>query len=218
MRSLYEVLGVKQDASAASIKRAYRDKVKTAHPDVGGDVEEFNQIQAAYEVLSDPERRKRYDRTGRVDEIRVTPQAIQSLVDQTVVAIINAETPDGRTDDPVWEDIRAKVVATIRNGRRDLQANLKRQQKRMRRLEAIASRLKSKTKEDPLGEAFDRQRQDIKASIHQLEDSLEMNLELEKVFNSYDYEVGPASEGQYDTGPTLRLSGVSRVNDPWTAS
>jgi len=61
---LYEILGVRRDASAEEIKRAYRRKAREHHPDAGGDAELFKELTHAYQVLSDPERRVRYDRFG----------------------------------------------------------------------------------------------------------------------------------------------------------
>jgi DnaJ-class molecular chaperone len=67
----YEVLGVKQDASAAEIRKAYRKLAKEFHPDLnpGKPAAEarFKAITAAYEILSDAEKRGRYDR-GEIDE------------------------------------------------------------------------------------------------------------------------------------------------------
>lgn len=63
----YEVLGVSRDASPEEIKKAYRRLARKYHPDVSSepDAEErFKEINAAYEVLSDPERRAMYDRYG----------------------------------------------------------------------------------------------------------------------------------------------------------
>ena len=64
MSDLYELLGVSRDASSDEIKRAYRRRARELHPDAGGDEEAFKQITHAYEVLSDPDRRARYDRFG----------------------------------------------------------------------------------------------------------------------------------------------------------
>jgi curved DNA-binding protein CbpA len=64
MKSLYEELGVSQSATAEEIKTAYRKASKRTHPDVGGDADGFRRVSLAYEVLSDPARRERYDATG----------------------------------------------------------------------------------------------------------------------------------------------------------
>jgi molecular chaperone DnaJ len=64
MADLYGVLGLAPDAATEDIKRAYRRKAREHHPDAGGDAERFKEVTHAYEVLSDPERRARYDRFG----------------------------------------------------------------------------------------------------------------------------------------------------------
>ena len=61
---LYTVLGVARDANLATIRRAFRKKVRSCHPDSGGSAEAFNELKTAYDVLSDPVRRQRYDETG----------------------------------------------------------------------------------------------------------------------------------------------------------
>jgi len=67
-KTLYEVLGVAKDASAADVKKAYRKLVREVHPDrnPGDEAAEarFKEVQAAYDILSDPEKRKRYDTVG----------------------------------------------------------------------------------------------------------------------------------------------------------
>lgn len=70
MRDLYQVLGVERGSAAPEIQKAYRQRAKTAHPDSGGSVEAFSELGLAYAILSDPERRARYDRTGEADPPR----------------------------------------------------------------------------------------------------------------------------------------------------
>jgi molecular chaperone DnaJ len=68
MRDYYEVLGVERGASPEEIKRAFRRLAREHHPDVNKDdpeAERFKEINEAYQVLSDPERRAQYDQFGR---------------------------------------------------------------------------------------------------------------------------------------------------------
>ena len=60
----YTILGVDKDADFNTIKKAYHKLARTNHPDRGGDTEKFQEIQAAYEVLSDREKRELYDKYG----------------------------------------------------------------------------------------------------------------------------------------------------------
>ena len=61
----YDILGVKKDASADEIKKAFRKLARKHHPDAGGDEEKFKEINEAYEVLSDAEKRAQYDQYGQ---------------------------------------------------------------------------------------------------------------------------------------------------------
>jgi len=61
---LYETLGVEKTADAKEIKKAYRKLAVKHHPDKGGDEQKFKEISAAYEVLSDEEKRAEYDKYG----------------------------------------------------------------------------------------------------------------------------------------------------------
>ncbi len=61
MKDYYKILGVSRDATTEEIKKAYRRLAHKYHPDKGGDEEKFKEINEAYQVLSDAEKRRKYD-------------------------------------------------------------------------------------------------------------------------------------------------------------
>src|SRR5439155_5224084 len=67
-KDYYEILGVPRTAPDADIKKAFRKLAREYHPDVAKDKkraeEKFKEINEAYEVLSDPAKRKKYDELG----------------------------------------------------------------------------------------------------------------------------------------------------------
>ncbi|MDD5039894.1 MAG: molecular chaperone DnaJ [Patescibacteria group bacterium] len=65
-KDFYEILGVSRSASPDEIKRAYRTLAHQHHPDkAGGDEAKFKEINGAYQVLSNPDKRKQYDQFGQ---------------------------------------------------------------------------------------------------------------------------------------------------------
>merc|ERR1719158_1972934 len=60
----YTMLGCQPGASAAELKKAYRKAAMKHHPDKGGDPEKLKEINEAYDVLKDPEKREIYDQYG----------------------------------------------------------------------------------------------------------------------------------------------------------
>jgi hypothetical protein len=76
----YTELDVPVDALLETIKQRYRTLAQMHHPDKGGDEELFKRIKLAYEILSDPIRRKQYDITGETTTTNAKDEAIANIV------------------------------------------------------------------------------------------------------------------------------------------
>lgn len=107
MRDYYQVLGVAPDAGAAEIKRAYRQLARRYHPDISGEERpsSFLEISRAYEVLSDPDRRRTYDaalreashgaRAGWLqDEVAIDFPSVSSVLDRMRHSFFGAATAE----------------------------------------------------------------------------------------------------------------------------
>lgn len=125
MRTYYVVLGVPADESADGIRAAFRDRAKELHPDRSGSEggEAFRELQQAYEVLSDPVRRRRYDaelhrgeRPPGPDRDRGSRRPAEPLVNAP-----HAEPliPEDRTGDPVSLFRDFQTIRTSREALRD---------------------------------------------------------------------------------------------------
>lgn len=80
--NLYKILEVTPSATTGEIKEAYRRKSMEHHPDRGGNPVLFDQIKKAYDVLSNPHKRNRYDMYAnvvRVSEDEITEHTVQEL-------------------------------------------------------------------------------------------------------------------------------------------
>jgi DnaJ-class molecular chaperone len=113
-KSHYETLGVAADATPDQVKRAYRAKAQKHHPDKGGEAEQFAEVAAAYEVLSDPQRRLLYDTTGQDRE----RPPIEDEANQLLLTLFNQILSSGKTGN-VLDFIREHLDGLTRSFKGD---------------------------------------------------------------------------------------------------
>ena len=92
----YTELDVSVNASSEEIKQRYRTLAQMHHPDKGGNEELFKRIKLAYEILSDPIRRKQYDITGETGTTNAKDEAIANII-QIILHVVpnfNADQDD----------------------------------------------------------------------------------------------------------------------------
>ncbi len=112
-RDYYEVLGVRRDTSQADLKRAFRALALRYHPDRNPDdldaERRFKEVVEAYETLSDPGQRKRYDRLGplyRRDGRPPTPEEVSAMLGRALGGLFRKKGSRGRGRDL---DVRIEV-------------------------------------------------------------------------------------------------------------
>jgi len=130
----YDTLKVPADADPGVIKKAYRSAAQGAHPDRGGSDEAFHQVQLAYDVLSDPERRDRYDRTGDCNEPNKADAAEGKLAELFASIMDNKEWSGD-----VIETCRKKIAVVIQG----LQSNIAKMTVKQGKLISQAGRIVS---------------------------------------------------------------------------
>ena len=130
-RDYYEVLGLPRNADSAEIKRAYRALALRYHPDQNHDdkqaEEKFKEVSAAYTVLSDPEKRARYDRLGHLglsrdvagmDTLSVDLDAMKALFSNLFGDLLGGRKGKGR-------DLRYTLEISLREAAHGAQKTIR---------------------------------------------------------------------------------------------
>lgn len=184
MKDLYSVIGVSKDATPEQLKKAYWNKARELHPDrESGDTAKMQELTQAYEVLSDPERRKLYDATGKVEN-----QSKESLIDELLVEIFILALK-GADDDIKYEDIikKAKGIAfeNITNQRKSIKAA----KDEVKAFEEVHSRLKRKNGlPNIIADRIMGSIEILKGMVIEMEGRLDVLTKVHKAFDDYSYK------------------------------
>lgn len=138
MSDHYEILGVDRSADGDAIKRAYRQKARTLHPDAGGNAEDFARLNLAYDTLANAERRAHYDRTGQ-NEQPVAPDEIRAriLLDELLRKYVDMPDQTGR----YTFDLIKAIRHDLNEGERLIPIFIKEVQEKIAALERLIGRV-----------------------------------------------------------------------------
>lgn len=189
--SLYDDLGVKKDAGAEEIKAAHRRLAKQHHPDKeGGDTRMFQVIQHAYDVLSDAERRKRYDESG--DDKQEKPLLIMAMQQLSAMLFQVIDNEDIENS-----DLLSILRSQIQIGMGKARQNIEQQQRKANRYEQAAKRMQRKRKaQGPfiLADACSRQAQSIRSQIASGNNDLKLGEEMLKILDEHEYRTSGSKQ------------------------
>lgn len=203
----YEALGVGPEATTGEIKRAYKARAKTAHPDAGGSADEFDRIGKAYKLLTDQRLRERYDKTGSTEEVtsNTLANAINALGIRFVLALGSPEVEH--------TDVVRLVRTSIEKDIMKLTGDINEAKTVIEKVKRVQKRIVKKRGDmhDFVKAAYDDVTMDAKRKIMHAEDEIETfrkSLELLK-----DYECKPA-ESPLDVALGMLPTGYQRYKPP----
>lgn len=190
--SYYDELGVGKDASQAEVKKAYRSKAQKLHPDKGdGDKDKFAALQEAYSVLSKPELRAEYDRTGAKEGAHPKP----SLDDQARQYVVSAVfTIVNQTRDATQLNLVASLKKYISEDENSAVLGKREAEKAQNKLKYVATQLHSDNGEsDFIAAALRHQADKFEERVRAATDYL-AKLEIAKeLIEHFDYEFTAAT-------------------------
>lgn len=193
MTNLYDELGVEPDATPAAIKAAHRKLVKAHHPDAGGDGDAFRRAQHAYDILSDPERRERYDRTGD-DRLRDHASMIEGLARQEFAQLLLEPVAN---DDPYLfrRDLIASATGKVKQAQTAASSNMKDLKRRRERVEQVSTRFKPKGNSTAARDVFAHALRDVDRAIAALEERQAVLTRVLELLGEYEFEFDKPEPG-----------------------
>lgn len=207
----YAELGVPRDADEKAVRRAYREKVRAAHPDAGGTEEAFARVSTALAVLTHPGRRKTYDDTGRIEEDKPDNDRAAALqvIDMHVGGVVNEFIASGlkdRAKDPRQIDMVEAVRALIAGELQQAEEGIVGGERIVAFFRDMKTRFKIKNPgagsidEDPIVRSFDRQIAHAEQQIRDIHQTIRIRKLAHEIVGGYDFKRDPTPEEDYHAG------------------
>ena len=205
---LYEILGIKRNATDQQIKKAYRRKAKKHHPDVGGDIHKWHKISTAYQVLIDSRRRKLYDEQGVTDKQsnNIEEEALSALHAYVVMACDSYQP---------GLNIIKHIEQTLMESGLNIKREIRKMEKEHAKLEEIFTRLQYLDgQESFIHRTIRKKQQDCRRQMAKAKHAQEVSNKMRSMIEGYDFDVTPTDinksfEGFYTKLMKQRKTGES---------
>ena len=188
LNNLYDILGVKKTADAIEIKKAYRSRAQKSHPDRGGDEDEFHQISVAYQILSDKEKRKRYDETGEVNK----PPSIEAMAQEVLISLFNGVIEQGEFIGDIVKSLKKKIEAQ----QQAMQIEIPQRQEKIYKLQKLKNRIISRKGDNFFAMALDARIDKIKNEITNLTQSIAVGAAALDMLANYEDQRPEVADSQ----------------------
>lgn len=208
----YAELGVSKDATEDEIKAAFRKRAKETHPDKdGGSSSEFERVKQSHLVLTDPERRKKYDETG--DTADNPAKSIQQRAMELVGSLIGAAIDSDK--DLEHMDIVADLMQFLGDQAKDYGAEQKKLKAKQKRAEKFAKKIKRKKGgENLVSRMAETHARSFLKAINTLTEIIEIHKRASEILADYSYEFKPMPEPEaWPTPPMMSTDGIKMSGD-----
>ena len=177
----YLELEISIDASDDEIKQKYRSLAMMHHPDKGGDEETFKRIKEAYEILSDPIRRKAYDISGNADSnIQIKNDAMEYINHMTVSIIPNF--------DPEKDNLIILMKNEVNKNLVENHNNINICNNYIKHLEKVIRRINTRgKKQNVILEIVERQVDTRKQELNNFNHRIKVCKLVNEILNDYEY-------------------------------
>lgn len=210
MPDLYETIGVNREASQRDIKKAYREKALRLHPDHGGDEKEFKSLALAYRILSDEEKRKRYDNGENPDSLGSPTNEKQQAV--SILCNIYLGVIEQYGVDLEHSDLRQLVLEKIEGGQGQIRSSKVALEAKIERYQCALKRMRVKTGMNYLSGACESQIANFKNSILVLDGQMKIGDLARQMLEDYEYDFEELEEEKETPNPQADLF---RIANAW---
>lgn len=181
MKNLYDTLGVARNASKEEIKRAYRNKAKQCHSDVGGTDEAMAELTFAYSVLKDEAKRKQYDETGACEGTAFDSfeeKARSVFVKLVYLLLIENDV----------SDIMEQVNRRIKHAEELTKSEVQQLQHKKARLEKAQKRILKAPEYNLIAAIIGAELDSIVAKLLSEQEDLKLNKRVKEMFDEYQFK------------------------------
>ena len=176
----YTELDVSITASTEEIKQRYRTLAQMHHPDKGGDEEMFKRIKLAYEILSDPVRRKQYDITGETTTTNAKDEAISNII-QIILHVVPSFNADEEDLIKIAESEASAMLEMVNNDILNTEIQIQ-------RFEKVIKKLRIKTKgENVLESIIKKQIDQRKKDLILFHKNVKVCMLMLEILKDYEY-------------------------------
>jgi DnaJ-class molecular chaperone len=191
----YEILGVSEDSDADTIKKAYRNLAKKHHPDIAEDGSAITDLTMAYSILSNPDKRKRYDETGNTEMDQTQSQVYAEFLKMSEEILLKQE---GLPIKASVERIRVGLEQQFQEART-------KNQRQIDLLEAAKSRITKTPEFDVLGNMIEQRLDDMRKGLAAIDRNMVIANCALALFDEYEIK-----EPEPRADPWTTVSGTMR--------